>query len=93
MPTHNLDQGFGLGQYKFQEGSASLANGGTITAANMSVISSVELTAESTTGNYVICNFSISGNVVTVFLAGAASGTAPSTITASTVVHYQIIGQ
>ncbi len=93
MPTHNLDQGFGLGDYKFTEGSTSLANGGTITAANMGSIISVQLTAESTTGNYVICNFSVSGNVVTVFLAGAASGTAPSTITANTTVHYSIIGQ
>lgn len=93
MPTHNLDQGFGLGEYKFTEGTASLANGGTITAANMSKILSCTLTAETTTGNYVICGQSISNNVVTVFLAGAASGTAPSTITANTVVHYQIIGQ
>lgn len=93
MPTHNLDQGFGLGEYKFQEGTASISNGGTITAANMGSVLSATLTAESTTGNYVICNFSVSGNVLTVFLAGAASGTAPSTITATTTVHYHIIGQ
>lgn len=93
MPTHNLDQGFGLGTYKMQEGSASLSNGGTITAANMHKISSVELTAVSTTGNYVIVNFSVSNNVVTVFLAGAASGTAPSTLTGAVTVHYCIIGQ
>lgn len=93
MTTHNLDQGFGLGEYKFQEGTASLANGDTITAANMSSIISAVLTAETTTGNYVVCGQSISGSVVTVFLAGAASGTAPSTITAKTNVHYHIIGE
>ena len=93
MPTQNLVRAFGKGDYKITEGTASLANGGTITAANMSTIYAVVLTAESTTGNYVICNHSISNNVVTVFLAGAASGTAPSTLSGNATVHYQIIGQ
>jgi hypothetical protein len=72
-------------------GSASLSNGDTITT-KFSNIESVQLTAESTTGNYVIVNFSVSGNTVTVFLAGAASGTAPSTLSSAVTVHYQIIG-
>lgn len=93
MPTQNLVRALGKGDYKITEGTASLANGGTITAANMSTIYAVVLTAESTTGNYVICNHSISTNVVTVFLTGAASGTAPSTLSGNATVHYQIIGQ
>ena len=72
-------------------GSASLSNGDTITT-KFDNIESVQLTAESTTGNYVIVNFSVSVNTVTVFLAGAASGTAPSTLSSAVTVHYQIIG-
>lgn len=91
MVTLNVDRGAGLGTYKMATGSASLANGDTITT-KFSNIESVSLTAESTSGNYVVVNFSISGNTVTVYLAGAASGTAPSTLTGSVTVHYQIVG-
>ena len=91
MVTVNIDRGAGLGTYKMAAGSASLSNKDTITT-KFDNIESVQLTAESTTGNYVIVNFSVSGNTVTVFLAGAASGTAPSTLTSAVTVHYQIIG-
>ena len=91
MVTVNIERGAGLGTYKMAAGSASLSNGDTITT-KFANIESVQLTAESTTGNYVIANFSVSGNTVTVFLAGAASGTAPSTLTSAVTVHYQIIG-
>lgn len=93
MATHNLDRGFGLGQFKVIEDNVSLSSGDTITADGLSNISSVILTAEATSGNYVVANFSISDNVVTVLLAGAASGTAPSTLTSAVTVHYIIIGQ
>ena len=93
MPTQNLVRAFGKGDNKLTEGTASLANGGTITAANMNTRYAAVLTAESTNGNFVICNHSINNNVVTVFLAGAASGTAPSTLSGNATVHYQIIGQ
>ena len=91
MVTVNIDRGAGLGTYTMAAGSASLSNGDTITT-KFDNIESVQLTAESTTGNYVIANFSVSGNTVTVFLAGAASGTAPSTLSSAVTVHYQIIG-
>ena len=91
MVTLNVDRGAGKGTYKEVAGSASLSNGDTITT-KFDNIESVQLTAESSTGNYVIVNFSVSGNTVTVFLAGAASGTAPSTLTSAVTVHYQIIG-
>jgi|ACXJ01.1.fsa_nt_gi hypothetical protein len=91
MVTVNIERGAGLGTYKMAAGSASLSNGDTITT-KFSNIESVQLTAESTSGNYVIVNFAVSGNTVTVYLAGAASGTAPSTLTSAVTVHYQIIG-
>ena len=91
MVTLNVDRGAGKGTYKEVAGSASLSNGDTITT-KFDNIESVQLTAESSTGNYVIVNFSVSGNTVTVFLAGAASGTAPSTLTSAVTVHYTIIG-
>ena len=91
MVTLNVDRGAGKGTYKEVAGSASLSNGDTITTS-FENIESVSLTAESTSGNYVIVNFSISGNTVTVYLAGAASGTAPSTLTSAVTVHYKIIG-
>jgi|YelNatPaOPRAMG01_1025707.scaffolds.fasta_scaffold05413_10 hypothetical protein len=94
MATQNLIQGFGLGTYKIQEGTASLANGGTITAANLHTVLAVELTAVAASGSYAIANvISISGNVVTIGLSGAAAGTAPATLTSATTVHYVIIGQ
>lgn len=91
MVTLNVDRGAGKGTYKEVAGSDSLSNGDTITTS-FENIESVSLTAESTSGNYVIVNFSISGNTVTVYLAGAASGTAPSTLTSAVTVHYQIVG-
>ena len=91
MVTVNMERGAGLGTYKMAAGSASLSNGDTITV-KFGTIESVQLTAESTTGNYVIANFSVSGSTVTVYLAGAASGTAPSTLTSAVTVHYQIMG-
>lgn len=91
MVTLNVDRGAGKGTYKEVAGSASLSNGDTITT-KFAHIESVGLTAESTSGNYVIVNFSVSGNTVTVYLAGAASGTAPSTLSSAVTVHYQIIG-
>ena len=91
MVTLNVDRGAGQGTYKMATGSASLSNGDTITT-KFSHIESVGLTAVSSSGNYVIVNFSVSGNTVTVYLAGAASGTAPSTLTSAVTVHYQIIG-
>ena len=91
MVTLNVDRGAGKGTYKEVAGSASLSNGDTITT-KFSNIEAVQLTAVSSSGNYVIVNFSVSGNTVTVYLAGAASGTAPSTLTSAVTVHYQIIG-
>ena len=91
MVTLNIPRGEGLGSFKMSTGVVSLANGDTI-SVKFDNIESVQLTAESTTGNYVIVNSSVSGNTVTVFLAGAASGTAPSTLTSAVTVHYQIIG-
>ena len=91
MVTLNVDRGAGKGTYKEVAGSASLSNGDTITT-KFANIESVGLTAESKSGNYVIVNFSVSGNTVTVYLAGAASGTAPSTLTSAVTVHYQILG-
>ena len=91
MVTLNVDRGAGKGTYKEVAGSASLSNGDTITT-KFANIESVGLTAESTSGNYVIVNFSVSKNTVTVYLAGAASGTAPSTLTSAVTVHYQILG-
>ena len=91
MVTLNVDRGAGLGSYKMSAGSVSLSNGDTI-VTKFDNVEAVSLTAESTSGNYVIVNFSISGNTITVFLAGAASGTAPSTLTSAVTVHYQIIG-
>ena len=94
MPTQNLEPGAGLGTFKMQDGTASIANGGTITAANMHSIIAVELTVVQASGSYAIANvISISGNVITVGLSGAASGTAPSTLTSAQTVHYVIIGQ
>lgn len=92
MATVNLPRGIGLGTYKLVEGSSSLTSGDTITV-DLETISSVSLTAESSSGNYVVVNFTVSDNVITVLLAGAASGTAPSTLTSSVTVHYQVIGQ
>ena len=91
MVTLNVDRGAGKGTYKEVAGSASLSNGDTITT-KFANIESVGLTAESTSGNYVIVNFAVSGNTVTVYLAGAASGTAPSTLTSAVTVHYKILG-
>ena len=91
MATLNIPRGTGKGTYKIAEGSVSISNGDAITT-RFNNIDSVSLTAESTSGNFVIVNFSISGNTVTVYLAGAASGTAPSTLTSAVTVHYQIIG-
>ena len=91
MVTLNIPRGEGLGSFKMSTGVVSLANGDTI-SVKFDNIESVQLTAESTTGNYVIVNSSVSGNTVTVFLAGAASGTAPSTLSSAVTVHYQIIG-
>ena len=91
MATLNIDRGAGLGTYKMAAGNASLSNGDTITTKFKNIVS-VGLTAESSSGNYVIVNFSVSGNTVTVYLAGAASGTAPSTLSSAVTVHYQIIG-
>jgi len=91
MVTLNVDRGAGLGSYKMNAGSASLSNGDTIKAP-FDNVESVSLTAETTSGNYVVVNFAISGNTITVYLAGAASGTAPSTLTSAETVHYQIIG-
>ena len=91
MVTVNVPRGAGKGTFKMSVGSASLANGDTITV-KFGTIESVQLTAESTSGNYVVCNFSVSGSTVTVYLAGAASGTAPSTLTSAQTVHYVIIG-
>ena len=91
MVTLNVDRGAGKGTYKEVAGSTSLSNGDTITT-KFANIESVGLTAESTSGNYVIVNFAVSGNTVTVYLAGAASGTAPSTLTSAVTVHYQILG-
>ena len=91
MVTLNIPRGEGLGSFKMSTGVVSLANGDTITT-KFAHIESVGLTAESTSGNYVIVNFSVSGNTVTVYLAGAASGTAPSTLTSAVTVHYQILG-
>ena len=91
MVTLNVDRGAGKGTYKEVAGSASLSNWDTITT-KFANIESVGLTAESTSGNYVIVNFAVSGNTVTVYLAGAASGTAPSTLTSAVTVHYQILG-
>ena len=91
MVTLNIPRGEGLGSFKMSTGVVSLANGDTI-SVKFDNIESVQLTAESSTGNYVIVNSSVSGNTVTVFLAGAASGTAPSTLTSAVTVHYTIIG-
>lgn len=88
----NLLRGYGAGDFKLEEGTTSIASGDTITAGMDNIIA-VELTAEAASGDYAIANVQgISGNVITVGLAGAASGTAPSTLTSSTVVHYAIIG-
>ena len=91
MVTLNIPRGEGLGSFKMSTGVVSLANGDTITT-KFDNIESVQLTAESTSGNYVIVNSAVSGNTVTVYLAGAASGTAPSTLTSAVTVHYTIIG-
>lgn len=91
MVTLNVDRGAGQGTFKEATGNVSLSNGDTITT-KFSHIESVGLTAVSSSGNYVIVNFSVSGNTVTVYLAGAASGTAPSTLSSAVTVHYQIIG-
>ena len=91
MATLNIPRGSGKGTYKIAQGNVSLSNGDTITT-KFGNIESVSLTAESTSGNYVIVNFAVTGNTVTVYLAGAASGTAPSTLTSAVTVHYQIIG-
>ena len=91
MVTLNVDRGAGKGTYKEVAGSASRSNGDTITT-KFANIESVGLTAESTSGNYVIVNFAVSGNTVNLYIAGAASGTAPSTLTSAVTVHYQIIG-
>lgn len=94
MATQSLMKGWGKGDFKMQEGTASLSNGDTITAANMSTILAVELTVVAASGNYAVGNvISIADNVVTVGLSGAASGTAPSTLTSAQTVHYIIIGQ
>ncbi|MCY0875889.1 MAG: hypothetical protein OWT28_06430 [Firmicutes bacterium] len=88
----NLLQGYGLGSFKLEEGTTSIADGDTITA-HMDNIIAVLLTAEAASGDYAIANvISISGNVITVGLSGAASGTAPSTLSTATTVHYAIIG-
>lgn len=93
MATQNLAEGAGLGTYKIQEGSASIANGDTITASNMNTVLAVVLTPVAASGSYALANvISISGNVITVGLSGAASGVAPSTLTSAITVNYQIIG-
>lgn len=93
MPTVNLPKGVGKGTYKASFGTASIASGGTITATNLDTIVAVELSVEASSGNYAIGSVtSISGNVVTVGLAGAANGTAPANLTASQTVHYVIYG-
>ena len=65
MVTLNVDRGAGKGTYKEVAGSASLSNGDTITT-KFANIESVGLTAVSSSGNYVIVNFSVSKNTVTV---------------------------
>lgn len=92
MVTVNLSRGEGKGTYKESTGVVSLSNGDTITV-KFANIESVSLTAEAASGNYVIANvISISGNTVTVGLSGAASATAPSTLTSAVNVHYAIRG-
>jgi len=94
MPTQNLMKGWGKGNFKVQEGTASISNGDTITAANMETVLAVNLTVVAASGNYAVGNvISITGNVVTVGLSGAASGTAAATLTTAQTVHYIIIGQ
>lgn len=92
MVTLNVERGEGKGTYKMAVGVASIANGGTITVDFNNIVS-VALTPVAASGDYAIADvISISGNTVTVGLAGAASGTAPSSITSNTDVYYVIIG-
>jgi hypothetical protein len=92
MTDMNLSKALGKGDYKVATGIKSITSGDTITA-DFSNIISVSLTAEAASGDYNVANVeSISGGVVTVLLAGAASGTAPSTLSADVNVHYVIIG-
>jgi hypothetical protein len=93
MTTINLSQGEGLGTYKMVTGTASLADGGTLTAKFANIVS-VQLTAvSSTSGNYTITFIkSVSGSVVTVGIYGAASGSAPAAITSAITIHYTIVG-
>lgn len=92
MAIQNLAQGFGKGTYKVEEGISSVADGGTI-ATGLNTIVAVQLTGVASSGNYNIANvISISGGTVTVGLSGAAQGTAPASITASTDVHIIAIG-
>ena len=93
MVTLNMERGGGKGTFKVSTGSASLANGDTITV-KFANIESVHLTAvEGTSGDYAIAFVqSISGSVVTVGVYGAAGGTAPAALTTAITVHYEIIG-
>ncbi len=92
MAIQNLAQAYGAGTFKVVEGVASIANGGTI-STGLNTIIAASLTAVAASGDYAIANIeSISGGTITVGLNGAASGTAPSAITANTSVHYIVIG-
>ena len=93
MVTLNVDRGEGKGTYKMSTGSASLANGDTITV-KFANIESVQLTAvEGTAGDYAFAFVqSIAGSVVTVGVYGAAAAAAPAALTAAITVYYEIIG-
>lgn len=92
MAIQNLPDAYGLGTFKQVEGTASITGSGTI-ATGLSTVVSVVLTATAASGSYAIASVeSISGGTVTVSVAGAASGTAPSTLTTATTVYYVAIG-
>ncbi len=91
--TLNADRGEGLGTFKIATGTASLADGDTITV-KFDNIESVQVTAEETTsGDYAVAFVrSVSGKVVTVGVYGAAAATAPSALTTAVTVHYTVVG-
>jgi hypothetical protein len=89
---NNLPLGFGLGTGKVSYGSASVADGDTIDTGLDNIVS-VQLTAQADSGSYAVANVeSISGGTITVGLTGAASGSAPASISSATTVYYVAIG-
>lgn len=92
MAIQNLAKGKGQGSFKVEEGISSVADGGTI-STGLNTIIAVTMTGVAASGNYNVANvISISGGTITVGLSGAAQGTAPASITASTDVHVIAVG-